>query len=364
MMTPFDINKFCCNMLKKIILILLVPLEVFYRIGFKVVCAYKKSKCAQKSFHFKIISVGNLSVGGTGKSVVVPVLVRALSVYGVAVALRGYKGKVSKTDESVLVTDGTTIFVDKDVCGDEAFMYAQQLGVPVVVGKNRARSCQLIENHCKDVRYVILDDAYQHFSVKKNYDIVLLDARAPFDNGHCLPAGRLREKDYSRADAIVLTHADMVNIAEIERIKKKVLSSFDPKHIFCGRHAPAGIYHLNETLTDPLFLSNKNFLVVAGVGSFKGVIQTVEHAGVSVGDTYEYADHYAYEQCDVDGLLLRMQEKKLAGIVTTEKDWVKLFPLLITQKNWQHLPVYVIRVSFEFLSPSEYAEFIKDLRNL
>ncbi len=329
---------------------------------------YKKIKSNKETFSFKITSVGNLSVGGTGKSVVVPFLVRILGVQESAIVLRGYKGSIEKMGRSTMVSDGSSVFISRGESGDEAMMYCQELSIPVVVGTNRYMSCRLLESWMqhenKKIKYVVLDDAYQNYSVKKDCEILLLDARAPFDNGHCLPAGRLREKDYARADFIILTHADMIREQERLNIKEKILTDFDGDRIFMGAHVPSGIFFHNKTEVGRSDYSNKKFLVAAGVGSFSGVCNTARQAGVVIGATQEYKDHHHYKPQDIDNLISVMKTKKCDAILTTAKDWVKLETLMNGRSDIQLLPIYVLRVAFEFLSQYEHDKFLKIFQSM
>ena len=159
--------------------------------------------------------------------------------------------------------------------------------VPVIVGKDRYKSCLLLEKTFGlSKKIAILDDGYQNHQIKKNLEILLLDARSPFGNGHCLPAGNLREKDYSRADVIILTHADEIGADEVcpeqscserlSEIKTKLLPKFDQNKIFCGRHKPLGLFLFDEEQISPHDCQNKKFLVLAAIGSFNGFVQSVK----------------------------------------------------------------------------------------
>lgn len=348
------------------ILWLLFPFEFLYIIGFKLVIAYKSFRGNRSFPQFKVIAVGNLTMGGTGKSVVVPFLANLIGFQKSAIVLRGYKGQVEHSGRSVLVSDGHQIFVTKEQSGDEAMMYGLEGNACVVVGKNRAQSLELLEDiqlqHQKKITHVLLDDAYQNHAVKKDLEILLLDARAPLGNGHCLPLGSLREKDYTRADIIILTHADRITHQHREHIKQHLLSKMPPACIFTGRHAPAGVFHLNKTKVPANQLAQKKFLLVAGVGSFQGVIHTVQSAGVSIVASKEFRDHHEYVQADLDELLGIMKREHCDGIVTTAKDWVKLQGLLSTLPDLQKSLFYVVRVTFEFLSVQEYDDFLKVMK--
>jgi tetraacyldisaccharide 4'-kinase len=339
------------------ILFLVYPLELLYRLGFHIVIAHKRRHANKDPFPFKIIAVGNLTVGGTGKSVVVPFLVDLLGRDQSAVVLRGYRGSLERDGRAALVSDGRAIVVTREQSGDEAMMYAQQLGVPIAIGADRSRACKLLTGMNSKIKYVILDDAYQNYSVKKDIEILLLDARAPFDNGHCLPLGRLREKDYTRATFIVLTHADNVDRTTLEYIKRIRLKKFAYEKIYEGKHASAGIYRENKDRVETFDVKSKNFLVVAGVGSFDGVVASVQQAGCSVRATKQYRDHHNYTVQNLDDVRVLMHKTSCDSVITTAKDWVKLAPLLDQEKAVGGLPIFVIRVAFEFLSPSEQNRF-------
>ena len=344
----------------RLILYLFYPLELLYRLGFWLALACRKRNANEDQFPFKIISVGNLSVGGTGKSVVVPFLVDILGRGAAAIVLRGYRGSLEREGRAALVGDGRATLVTREQSGDEAMMYVEQLGIPVAVGAHRAQACKLLP---PKIHYVVLDDAYQNYSVHKDVEILLLDARAPFDNGHCLPLGRLREKDYTRADIIILTHADRVDIAAIEYTKNVQLKNFPREKIFTGKHAYAGLYRNNKDLVTPDDMKNKKFLVTAGVGSFEGFVTSVKNTEYVVGATKKYKDHHTHTARDVGELYELMRQTQCDGIITTAKDWVKLESLLAHDKA-RKLPVFVMRVSFELLTQNQQAELQRILRVL
>jgi tetraacyldisaccharide 4'-kinase len=345
------------------LLLFFYPLELLYRLGFWLVVAYKKQKTTKDRFPFKIISVGNLTVGGTGKSVVVPFLVDLLGRNRCAIVLRGYKGSGERSGYATLVHNGHAILATREQSGDEAMMYAHQLAIPVAVGADRAQACRLLAQLKAPIDYVILDDAYQNFSVPKDCEILLLDARLPFDNGHCLPLGRLREKDYTRADHIILTHADQVDSDTLEYVKRNQLKKFQYENITTGRHAVAGIYYENRERVMPEALHGKKFLVAAGVGSFKGVLASVNQAGCLIGATKQYRDHHNYTVRDIDELGALIRQTRCDGVITTAKDWVKLAPLL-AQENCKKIPVFIIWVKFEFLTSDQQAELQRALHVL
>ncbi len=332
--------------------------EFFYRFVFLCVNFVKKRFGHKKYFSFKVFSVGNLSVGGTGKSVFVQFLINNLKEFKGAVVLRGYKSANEKTGKSFLVSDGNGIFCDVDFCGDEAFMAAKSLQSPIVIGVDRVASCSLLVDKKAGLDFVVLDDAYQNHNIKKDFEVLLLDARKPFENNHCLPAGRLREKDFSRADVIILTHADVVCIRELENIKNNLLSNFDRNYIFSGMHKVVGLSYLGEKNIVSQNLKGKKFLVFAGIGSFQNFVDSVKDLGVELFESIEYTDHHKYLLEDLRYIIELIKKHKLDGVITTQKDWYKISPLLKKIKDWQVFPFYILNVSFEFLHIDEKNRFL------
>jgi len=302
--------------------------EFFYKVGFFCVVSIKKFLGGYHCSPFKVISVGNLSVGGTGKSVFVQFL--ASHVSSCAIFSRGYGHD-----------------------GDEAKMLSQALSVPVFAGKDRVASFGRLRG--RSVDYIILDDAYQNYQLKKDFEILLLDARSPFGNGHCLPAGPLREKDFSRADTIVLTHADEVDFSCLEKIRKE-LKHFPKENVFMGRHEPCRIWR--GATGDSVDVKNKKMLAIAGIGSFSGFLSSLEKFGVCVGSYREYPDHVSYTKSDVEEILAAVKKGACDGVITTHKDWVKLRPLV----GERHSLFYILEITFTFLSVEEEQRFFTGSR--
>lgn len=347
--------------MQKALFFILCFFELIYRNIFFSVNFFKRKFNKSYRCSCKVISIGNLSVGGTGKSVFTLFLIKKLYPKKCAVVLRGYKGENEKTGRSFLVSDGNQIFCSADFCGDEAFMIAQSANVPIVVGKNRAESCSLLENFLENKKekldFIILDDAYQNFSVKKDFEFLLVDARKPFENGHCLPAGKLREKNYLRASAIILTHADLVDNENLEKIKRDFFPRFDKEKIFLGQHKPVGLV-LNRENVDIEKLVNKKFLVFAGIGSFDQFISSVENLGIEIFKTIEFPDHYNYLVEDLNLISRILKENNFDGAITTQKDFVKISNLLKKNPQLRDLIIYILDISFDFLNKNSYHSFI------
>lgn len=343
-------------------IVLAVVFEPCYLLAFLFYKFFRINFFRSKRFPFRVISIGNVSCGGVGKSVVTRFLAENLNGKG-AVILRGYRGRNEKTKKSFLVSDGKEVFCDASFAGDEASMLARALSVPVVVGRNKAMSCNLISNFIdggKDgIDYVLLDDGYQNFSVKKDLEVLLLDARRPLENGHCLPAGRLREKDFSRADLIILTRGDLVRKSRLAILKREISQKAPFKKVFIGRHANSVFRDWDFKKVDKGKLEGKKFVIFAGIGSFDGFVETAYKAGINVVSQIEYSDHHSYSLDDIKNIVLCCKKNSAFGILTTQKDWQKVEPLVFLLNQDDCCLFYCQEVLFEFLSQKDHDNFFK-----
>ena len=193
-----------------------------------------------------VISVGNITVGGTGKTPAVQYIARLLQKSGVHVAVvaRGYGGTLAK--RGAIVSDGKRILHAAREVGDEPLLHARALpGVPVVVGIDRVRAAQLaLEKFAPEV--IVLDDAFQFYSLHRDLDIVLLDARRPLGNGHLLPRGTLREEAAAlhRADILLLTRADRATPQQLAATQE-TLRAFSDAPICEAEHASVKLLRVN-----------------------------------------------------------------------------------------------------------------------
>ncbi len=346
----------------KIAFAVLVVAEFFYMVVFRLNQAWRKKRSVKTVKNCFVISVGNIAVGGTGKTLFCQFLAHDL-VSPLAFICRGYGGSAIRRGNSLLVSDGLGPLVPASVCGDEAHMLARLTKNTVVVGSSRRKALLLLTkvSNLSMGSFVVLDDAYQNHELKKDCEILLLDARHPFENGHCFPAGKLREKDISRAHIIVLTHADKACSKGIQQLKDTIFSSkqvvvrgrHKVKKIVSGAGNPVDI----NALKIPLF-------AVAGIGSFGQFIQTVKEVSGSLAGYTQYSDHYNYTRDDYHNIINNAKTARSCGIVTTEKDWSKLKPFF-EQLELQPAGIewYIVQIEFEFLSLEEYSTFKEALRS-
>ncbi len=310
--------------------------EPLYSLGFTF--AQWRAK-RQKKYRAScpVISIGNLSVGGTGKSVVARYISEMLPKNH-AILLRGYRSTSARSKRSKLVSDGKQTYCDAGVAGDEAIMLTKQTKAVVVVGRNRAESCELLEQKRLSPAAIILDDAYQHHTVHKDLEILLLDARWPFENGHCIPAGRLREKDCTRASCVILTHAERLSTAQQVSVRTKVVHTLAKQGVEVPVLLGCHVAKTTEQFPPKVF-------AIAGIGSFGQFISSVKQQGVQVVGTCNAGDHALYSK----KFLQSLDFKDAQAIVTTAKDMVKLQEF----KGLLPLPVHVLDITFAFVSTED-----------
>ena len=273
----------------------------------------------------KVISVGNISVGGTGKTPAVCMLAQWArdEGYRVTVLSRGYRGRYA---EGVLhVSDGGGIYSDPRECGDEPYMLATKLrNVPVVVSKDRyLGGLNAYKKYNSDL--FILDDGFQHLKLERDIDIVLMDSINPFGNGYLLPLGPLREPigHLSRADIFLLTHCD--DGARKDELESFLLDRFPNKPLFYCAHVPDSVYmpYAGKEFP-PDILKGLKVAGFTGIGSPDSFRKTLVSAGAEVVFFRAFDDHYQYKKEDITSLFRSKQLTAADLLITTEKDWVKI----------------------------------------
>jgi len=302
----------------------------------------------------RVISVGNLTVGGTGKTPLVERLAQLLrdGGYKVAVSSRGYR---RKGKSAVVVSDEQSVKIGAEEAGDEPFLLARRLpGVPVVVGKDRAKAGKLaVESWGCNV--LLLDDSFQHLRIKRDFDIVVVDTTKLWGNGKLLPAGPLREplSELKRADAVVFSRVDEgVSVDEkIERIRR-----FTTAPVFLANHKPMEWVLISNGRTYPLgFLKQKFVLAFAGIGNPKSFQNTLMSLGVHVVDFVSFRDHYWYKLRDLNRMTQLAIRRGAVALVTTEKDGIRLPTPLECE-----IPLYSLKIDFEIVDGIEELKRILD----
>jgi tetraacyldisaccharide 4'-kinase len=295
-----------------------------------------KRRSQQKAASCPIISIGNLTTGGTGKTPTVQWLTQILQDqhYKVGIAARGYGGTASEA--GALVSDGKNTFLKAEEAGDEALLHARNLpGAVVAIGKDRQRAVELcLENQAE---VVVLDDGFQFWSLPRTFELVLLDARRPFGNGHLLPWGRLREEPESlaRANAILLTRSDRATIEEVA-YSREFVAQFTDAPIFAATHAPRTLRNEKTRETVSLdTLKRRTVKAFAGLADNSQFYEALGALGMPhlVKLKREHGDHHVWKKSDFEWFdsapPLNQHQTELfeaLAVVTTEKDAVKLDP--------------------------------------
>ena len=294
---------------------------------------YKTGWLKQKSAPCHTISVGNLVLGGVGKTPFTMFLARLFKNMGkkVMVVSRGYKSQIKQ----VVVSDGCRIFLTPLEAGDEACLLAKNLkDIPIIRGKNRYQAIMSVfKDFLPDI--IILDDAFQHYALKRDLDIVLLSAYSPFGKGHLLPRGRFREpiSALNRAQAVVITHVKQQN--QVKKLKKFLKKRFPDLTVFTANIQIEKIISIQGKEIEISELSNKCLLAFCGLAEPVYFYQTCKDLNLCITHFLNYPDHHRYTKKDVLHLIEIAKKNKIDTLITTEKDMVKLlaFSPLFTEAN-------------------------------
>lgn len=275
-----------------------------------------------------VISVGNLTVGGTGKTPLVCWLAEWFEKRSIDVTLisRGYKSP-------------------GDTPNDEALELAARLpNVPHLQNPNRiAAAEQAIKQNPRQV--LILDDAFQHRRIARDLDIVLLDALAPFGYGRLLPRGLLREpaSSLARAHVIALSRSDAVDAAERERIKAEAIKH-GPQALWIELvHKPTALVSNTGERTDLSALRGVRVAAFCGIGNPDGFRHTLASCGLDVAALREFPDHCSYSEAELDALEQWLYDQApISAVVCTRKDLVKI------PREWlAGLPLWAVEIGLE-----------------
>ena len=306
----------------------------------------------------QVISIGNVTAGGTGKTPVTEKFARELTKAGrkVAILSRGYRRKEKPwwqrmcsavIEPPLVVSDGKRIRLDAATGGDEPYMLASNLpGVCVIVDRNRVKAGRYaISRFGCDT--LILDDGFQYQRLKHSHEVVLVDKTNPFGNGHMLPRGVLREpaKHIARADVIFITKSD----GRTEEVVKQIREYNQKAEIIECRHAPRLLKDVWSREELPLeWLKGKTLTTLSGIAVPQGFEDSLRKLGARVIWCERYADHHRYDSLEILFALNKTADLHADALITTEKDAVR-FPRFETTP----VPCYYLRVDIEILKGAE-----------
>jgi tetraacyldisaccharide 4'-kinase len=290
---------------------------------------YQKNIFKSTAFEVPVISVGNLTLGGTGKTPMVQFLARLLLDNGFqpAIISRGYGGA---TRERInIVSDGKELFLDASYVGDEPRMLAENLpGVPVLTGI--VRKLPAAEAVTMGANVLLLDDGFQHMAIRRDLDIVLFNADRLAGNSRVFPGGDLREPIHAlhRCHAFVLTSTNEQNRERAERFKEILSNKFPDKPVFFSTTTPASLVLQQadgkKTPVQPKKIADQRCFAFCGIARPAGFQQTLKDLCINPVALRPLPDHFAYAAKTVHQLIKEAQQNKASCFLCTEKDLVKL----------------------------------------
>lgn len=283
----------------------------------------------------KVIGIGNLTLGGTGKTQACMMLARFLVSLDrrPAILIRGY-GR------------------------DESFMLREELdGVQILVGRNRVKNSIKAQEEL-NCDTLLLDDGFQHYRLRRDLDIVLIDATNPFGNGHLLPRGILREPipALKRADFVIITKVDAISKDTLRQqyLYEKIRSFVDEERILEAIYQPSSLTGIDkeDIYNDLDLIREKRVAIFTGIANPLYLKYIVERCGAKVACEFVFPDHYRFSKDDLNYAIKRCQELKIEFFIITKKDLVRLKRLDI-YKDSGDVTILVLNVEFEIVKNKE-----------
>ncbi|MEW6186480.1 MAG: tetraacyldisaccharide 4'-kinase [Thermodesulfobacteriota bacterium] len=336
-----------------VLLFLLRAASFLYGLGVRLrLFLYKKGLLSSRRLPLKVLSIGNLSSGGTGKTPHTALLALYLKGLGLktAVLSRGYRG--TKMKKGAVISDGRSVTGTIEEGGEEPVWLARNLaGIPVLVGRDRYRS-GLFCHKTWQSEWVVLDDGFQHLQLHRDINLLLVSGHRPLSSDRLLPRGSLREpiKGMDRADAILVTHSERVEKAEREQISKALNERVPSRPVFFSRHQPIWLKPILGEKKLPLsLLEGKKVIGFCGLADPGSFEFSLRQLGADPVRMIPFADHHFYEEKDKIALEEMGRQARIDYLVTTEKDAVKL-------GKWTppDLPLLVLGITIEILEREFY----------
>jgi tetraacyldisaccharide 4'-kinase len=318
----------------------------------------------------RIISVGNIMIGGSGKTpftIYLAELIKNMG-YSVAVSHRGYKTKFEH--DITLISTKLDLLPQAYEAGDEPLLIADKLkGVPVIVGKNRTKAIKALLDIYPRTDFVILDDSFQHLAVSHHHDFVLFKEAVNLHNSYVFPAGPFRESisALKHCDSLVsISPAEICAPLAAENEKKDptffwwgallpALAKQQPKNIIPASFQIQGFWDSNQQAVDHTTLSKSRIALISAIGQPASFEQTVTSAGLKFVQHYIFPDHFSFNDHKSLQAVSKDKDNKYDLILTTEKDWTKL------QKYASSLPFVVVKIAFVPADPNQIEKIIKRL---
>ena len=335
--------------------LVLSPLSVAYAAVTRLrTAAYKKGLLKTTKLPVPVVSIGNITAGGTGKTPLVARVSRILADEGrrVCILTRGY-GRKNAT-QRIVVSDGRAVLAKVNEAGDEPFWLAESLkGVAAVIADPaRAAAGQwAIENLDADV--LVLDDGFQHLQLARDFNILAIDATNPWGGGRLLPSGLLREapRGAARADCVIITRAEPNS--HTEELKTTLQQLVGNRPILTSHMQSKGVRELVDSRLDSQIQVTQPVAAFCAVGNPASFFANLLKAGVTLAHTHTFPDHHHYNQADVSRLADEARRAGAASLITTAKDAVKLRELDFD------LPCYVLDIEVSIDSEAKLIDLIR-----
>ncbi len=337
--------------------IILLPFVPVYAVIIKIRNKFfDKNIFKAKEVDAKVISVGNITIGGSGKTPLVIYLVNLLKNHGksVGVLSRGYR---RKSKGYLLVSDGKLIFTSVDLSGDEIFHTAMECNVPAAVAEKRFEGAKRL---IKDtgINTLILDDAYQHRWIKRDINLLICEQRFLLETGlmnqSLLPTGNMREplSAIKRADAVILNR----KFSEKEKIPQRFNSYFEGKKIFNGFYKAIGFSDIkNHTKYDLEEFHGQKSLIVSGVANPYSFLNILRQVHVNTDNKLIFKDHKNYSLKEVQMIRKKFYSTNSHSVITTEKDAVKLTKF---SKDLDDIDIFFLKIELKIDNEESFIDFI------
>lgn len=337
--------------------LILPPLSAIYSVATRArATAYRRRWFSVSRLEAPVISVGNLTTGGTGKTPLVEWVCRTVARETgkrVCVLTRGY-GRANAQSQ-VVVSDGSKLLADEAQSGDEPYLLAENLvGSAAVIANPDRISAGLWAIKNLGSEAFVLDDGFQHLRLARDLDIVTVDATNPWGGGHLLPYGRLREPraGLSRADCVVITRTDQVENLTATKDTIQRLAGAIP--VFPSRMVTSGVRRLDGESVDRKSFMAQPVAAFCGVGNPASFFNHLRREGYTLSLTSAFADHYNYTQAEITRLVSDAKVGGATRLITTAKDAIKLASLEL------ELPCHVLDIQISIDDDDRLIEMIRN----
>lgn len=306
--------------------------------------AYRKKWLSTCAAGIPTVSIGNIVVGGTGKTPLVQKLTRALQTEGkIAILTRGFRSQAEKCNEPICIDKNHP--VSAELCGDEPLFLSQTTGASVWVGRNRVLSAKRAKTD--GAACLILDDGFQHRKLDRDIEIVAIDAHDPFGQHRFLPHGLLRDlpERLQEADLIVANHTRDVD--HYRQVKKELLA-----------YTQAPVVAMQHLLVESLPLQGRRVGAFCGIGKPHYFFEALNRTGAEIVAHCALLDHQSFPIGQLEAFADTCAEQGATDIVCTEKDWVKLEPEAISHLLERGIQIHPIAMRLEIIAGGEHWDSI------